>query len=157
MTWVAIQATTPRDAYWKLTQAFFTARDESLRSRGPFYVLNNLVLEMSQPGVGDLTLADGHFTIHRWRKYLSDYTDGFFREFLGQCLRTKQHREEGYSCPVRGNHTTGICLMGVTFSDSMELTLFSRVTQYTPPAFSTFASAQLWPGISRRPSRRRSH
>ena len=93
MTWVAIQATTPRDAYWKLTQAFFTARDESLRSQGPFYVLNNLVLEMSQPGVGDLTPADGHFTIHRWRKYLSDYTDGFFREFLGQCLRAKQHRE----------------------------------------------------------------
>jgi len=47
MTWVAIQATTPRDAYWKLTQAFFTSRNESLRSRGPFYVLNNLVLEMS--------------------------------------------------------------------------------------------------------------
>lgn len=85
MTWVAIQATTPRDAYWKLTQAFFTARDESLRSRGPFYVLNNLVLEMSQPGVGDLTPADGHFTIHRWRKYLS-----YNRyRILGKALRRK--------------------------------------------------------------------
>jgi len=86
MTWVAIQATTPRDAYWKLTQAFFTAGMRACDHGGPFYVLNNPVLEMSQPGVVDLTPADGHFTIHRWRKYPS-----YNRyRILGKALRRKR-------------------------------------------------------------------
>jgi len=72
------------------------------------------MVAVEKPAEADLSLGVGHFTQQRWDKFLRDYTDDTFKDFLQNCLDARQIVEVGYTCPVRANHAYGNCLIAVS-------------------------------------------
>lgn len=76
-------------------------------------------------------LAAG-FTEVKWESILYSYLDPrSFAQFHRQCARARLHKEIGYTCPYFGDHSTGNCIIGMTYNGE-RLSVFSRVALWAP-------------------------
>lgn len=131
--WTTVEAETPYKAYFALLEWMFECPEEFYNTNSHLHSLPNVVVQVENPAACDLSLALGHFTQKRWDKFLSEYTDEHFPQFMRDCLKLRASSELGYSPPVIANHTHGNCLMAVTVGGNpLEVTLFSRTSLIYP-------------------------
>ena len=97
---------------------FCSTPEERYTTAGHLHSLSNVMVAVEKPAEADLSLGVGHFTQQRWDKFLRDYTDDTFKDFLQNCLDARQIVEGGYTCPVRANHAYGNCLIAVSCGET---------------------------------------
>jgi len=131
--WNIIKADTPRNAYFSLIRFMLEAPEASLQVRSYLHSLSNVIVQVADPSTRDLSLAVGHFTQKRWDKFLSEYTDDKFPQFLQDCLKIRRASELVYVCPSIAKHSHGNCLIAITYGGHPpEVTLFSRTSLIYP-------------------------